>query len=419
MKIAWLIGTNSTLSDFVHVDSINNSGGWNNTQLRSLSANKNVSKIVIISVRPEKYAKMIEEDERIKIYHLPYKTITRHVNYKLMEEIANIIEEEKPDIVDIQGAENTYSAITYTKNISCPVVVTLHGIAFQCERFYTRGVPTKSLLFDRTLVDGLFSKGILEKKSLMHARAVIERNVLQSVDYVRGRTSWDRACAFTLNDKVNYYHEELILRDAFAHKKWSLNTCNPYRIFTSQANSPLKSLYTLMETVALLKKKYSEVELIVPGYPLRKGVLKNGYDKTIVKRIKELGIDPNVHFVGNLTADQMSEELVKARVFVLQSEIENSPNSLAEAQMIGTPVVSSFTGGTPEYIDNGKTGFLYNSYDPVMAAMHIDRIFSDEKLCIQISENERMLAKTRHDERTITDNLVNIYQSILKMENDE
>jgi glycosyltransferase involved in cell wall biosynthesis len=413
MKVAWIIGTNISAADFNAVDNVNNSGGWNNTQLRDLAESDEISELIIISVRPEKAGKAVEEINKVRIYHLPYSPVTKKVDNKLISEIYKIIEDEEPSIIDIQGTETTYSAITYLKVISCPVLITLHGIAFQCERFYTRGFPTKSLLLDRTLVDNLAFKGVLEKKRLMHLRADIERKILHAVKYVRGRTEWDRACVLSINGGIRYFHEELILRDAFSTRSWEINHCQPHRIFTTQANSPLKSLYTLLETISILKKKYEDVTLIVPGHALRRGLIRGGHDKMIAKRIRQLGIENNVQFTGNLSADQMTDELLKARVFVLQSEIENSPNSLAEAQMVGTPAVSSFTGGTPEYITHGETGFLYNSFDPVMAAMYIEKLFDDDALSLRMSENEKIVARKRHNTSNITRGLIEIYQQII------
>lgn len=417
MRIAWVIGTDISASDFDVVDAVNNSGGWNNTQLRDLACSREISKLVVISVRPEKTEKATEVNRNVTIYHLSYNPVTRKVNERLINDIDSILKQEKPDLVDIQGTETTYSALAYLKKIPCPVLITLHGIAFQCERFYDRGFPARSLYFDRTIADNLAFKGILEKKRFMHARAEVERKILRSVKYVRGRTAWDQACVRSINPEIQYYHEELILRDAFAKKTWSLAASRPHRIFTTQANSPLKSLYTLLEAVAILKEKYNDIELIVPGHPLRTGLVKSGYDKLISKLIKKNGLESNVKFTGNLSAAQMAEELVKARVFVLPSEIENSPNSLAEAQMVGTPTVSSFTGGTPEYIKHGETGFLYNSFDPVMAAMYIDKLFTDDALCEEMSKAERVLAGARHNAGNITDGLLNIYRSMIAGEN--
>ncbi len=413
MKIAWIIGTSISASDFAKVDSVSNSGGWNNTQLRDLANSEYVNQLVIVSVRPEKTEKAIEKIGKVKIYHLPFNPVTKSVDHKLINLIADIIEKEKPDLLDIQGTETTYSAIIYLKNIKCPVLITLHGIAYQCDRFYTRAFPTKSLFFDRTIVDNLAFKGVIEKKRLMKARANIENSILQSAKYVRGRTTWDRACVLSVNPKIKYFHEELILRDAFSKKAWDINNCIPHRIFTTQANSPLKSIYTLLEALSILKRTYNDVMLIVPGHPLRTGLIRGGHDKTIAKLIKKLDLISNVQYTGNLSAEQMTDELIKARAFILQSEIENSPNSLAEAQMVGTPCISSFTGGTPDYIVHGETGFLYNSFDPVMAAMYIDRIFNDDEICLKMSLREREVANKRHDEISITNGLINIYQKII------
>ena len=122
--------------DFDVVDAVNNSGGWNNTQLRALISSQEISELVIISIRPEKTKKALEENKKVKIYHLPYRPITRKVNIKLINDIDKILNKEKPDLVDIQGTENTYAAITFIKTLPCPVLITLHGVAYQCERFF-------------------------------------------------------------------------------------------------------------------------------------------------------------------------------------------------------------------------------------------------------------------------------------------
>jgi len=52
----------------------------------------------------------------------------------------------------------------------------------------------------------------------------------------------------------------------------------------------------------------------------------------------------------------MVESLKTANVFVLPSILENSPNSLAEAQILGVPCVTTFAGGTIDYVKDGLTG---------------------------------------------------------------
>lgn len=414
MKIVWIIGTELSTNDISNnKNQLKNSGGWNNTQLKYLYETNLVRELIIISVRPTKYKEKIEKKGKMTIYHLEYKPITTHINMKLIDEIYQILIKCKPDIIDIQGSETTYGAIAFLKKMPCPFLITIHGVAYQCERFYVRGFPEHTLVTNRTLYDWISFRGIYEKNILMKKRAKIEEKIINSTKYVRGRTEWDKACILFKNQKIKYYNEELILRKEFKNAHWDISKCDKHRIFATQANSPLKSIYTIIETISILKGKYPDIKLVIPGHILKKGILKNGYEKLLYKRIKKFGIEENIIFTGNLDAEGMVSELLKARVFLLQSEIENSPNSLAEAQMVGVPCIASFTGGTPEYIKNGETGFLYNSYDPIMAAMYIQKLFEDDNLCIKLSKAETIVAKNRHCEENITNNLITIYKDII------
>ena len=62
-------------------------------------------------------------------------------------------------------------------------------------------------------------------------------------------------------------------------------------------------------------------------------------------RIREL--EDKVSFLGPLNAEQMKAEYLRSNVFLCPSSIENSPNSLGEAQMLGVPCVASYVGGIP------------------------------------------------------------------------
>ena len=101
MKIAWLIGTSISASDFESVDAVNNSGGWNNTQLRDLANSEQVSELIIISVRPEDN-NTFEASGKVKIYHLQYSPVTKRINNELINSIWAILEKENPDLIDIQ-----------------------------------------------------------------------------------------------------------------------------------------------------------------------------------------------------------------------------------------------------------------------------------------------------------------------------
>jgi len=67
--------------------------------------------------------------------------------------------------------------------------------------------------------------------------------------------------------------------------------------------------------------------------------------------------------LGALNAQQMTEELAMSHVFVSPSFIDNSPNAVSEAQLIGMPVISTYTGGVPSLIEEGQTGLFFQTGD--------------------------------------------------------
>ena len=51
--------------------------------------------------------------------------------------------------------------------------------------------------------------------------------------------------------------------------------------------------------------------------------------------------------------------MLKSDIFVSASHIENSPNNVAEAMILGMPCIATFAGGTSSYIEDNKNGILY------------------------------------------------------------
>lgn len=72
----------------------------------------------------------------------------------------------------------------------------------------------------------------------------------------------------------------------------------------------------------------------------------------------------------------MITEYLNANVYVLPSCIENSPNSLCEAQILGVPCISSICGGTADFINNNIDGLLYRCEEYEQLAQKIINIFN-------------------------------------------
>ena len=105
----------------------------------------------------------------------------------------------------------------------------------------------------------------------------------------------------------------------------------------------------------------------------------------------------------------IANELASAHMYVHPAIIDNSPNSLCEAQIIGCPVIATNVGGIPQLVKDGETGILYPYNEPHTLAFKIMDLFKEPEKMIQISQNEITLARERHDPGKLADTIREIY----------
>lgn len=416
MKVAWLIGSFFS-ENIISQLSINqkSSGGWVYTQIMSFINKEEIEEIHVISVNDGYSQDGYFCFGKIHAYLIKDKPICFFVNKGTVRKIDKYLLDNNIDILDVQGTETTISSYPVSSNIKFefPIISTIHGLAFQCYKFYSTGLPFGFLLWGRSLSDWFTFHGVLEGKLLMKRRAHIENMTLKGINYVRGRTSWDKMSVRSINEKVKYFHTELIMREPFYQGGWDIDLAIPYKIFVPQMRIPYKGMFILLKAIKLVKQDFPDIKVFVPGDRLRQGIKSNGYEQYIWRLINEYDLRESIVFTGNLNAEEMVKELQSSRVFVLPSIIENSPNSLTEAQLIGTPTVSSLVGGVSDYVVNGETGLLYNSQDYIMCAECIIRLLSDNDLSNKISKQARLVACKRHEPEQVTDTVIKCYKDVI------
>ena len=109
----------------------------------------------------------------------------------------------------------------------------------------------------------------------------------------------------------------------------------------------------------------------------------------------------------------MVKELVNSHVFVSPSYIDNSPNAVCEAQLLGMPVISTYTGGLPSLIDDGRTGLFVPTGDAPMLAARLKEVFEDDSLAMRLGSQAHEVAARRHDPDAIVQEIVTAYEDVL------
>lgn len=115
------------------------------------------------------------------------------------------------------------------------------------------------------------------------------------------------------------------------------------------------------------------------------------YRKVLEDRINELKLNNYIILPGSV--DNILDKIKTANLFVISSDYEGMPNSLAEAMCIGLPVISTNVSGSSDLIENNKNGVLIKCNDENALISSIKKIIEDKKFSEEISNNACDISK--------------------------
>ena len=128
---------------------------------------------------------------------------------------------------------------------------------------------------------------------------------------------------------------------------------------------------------------------------------------------RRLGVERSVFFLGRI--DVVAPLLAGADLFLLPSESESFGLSALEALASGVPVVASRTGGLPEVVQDGETGFLCPVGDVAgMAAAALD-VLRDGDRWARMSAAAAADARERFSRDEIVAQYEQLYESAMRV----
>jgi glycosyltransferase involved in cell wall biosynthesis len=389
---------------------------------------KNLQGVKLGSVTPvingEAQKKVLEDINYYSI-RITKKENNKKMSGSLASKYLWVINDFKPDIIHVHGTENNFGLLRDYVDSHVPIVCSIQGIINPYYEYLKFSIAAINIGKFRTLKNRMGYNGVRAILRKWKKYGFIEREIYRKNIYFVGRTFWDKAQVKGMNPEANYFHGEELLRSPFYTTFWNLKRCERHRIFISSAAYPIKGFHVLLRALALLKDKYPTVKVVAPlssinmkSSKLKDFLIAEDYNNYLKYEIKRLKLENNIIFLERLTAEEMASQYSKAHVFVLPSFIENSPNSLGESMIIGTPTVVSPVGGITSIVGDNESSLLFPSGDHAALAFQIDRIFSDDNLAEKISQNARGIALQRHDVKQATMQYYNIYSEIIKLHNE-
>ena len=334
--------------------------------------------------------------------------------------LEKILDKVKPDIVHIFGTEFAHALamvnICQKKNIN--TIISIQGLVSICARHYMACLPA-NVQNRFTIRDFLKQDNLKQQQSKFINRGAFEIKALQKVKHIIGRTTWDRACTFQINPDAQYHFCNETLNDEFYKHIWDIEKCEKHSIFVSQCSYPIKGLHFILEAMPLILGSFPDTKLYVSGQNIIKSdTLKeklriSSYGKYIKELIGRYKLGKSVVFTGILDEKQMCERYLKSQIFVCASSIENSPNSIGEAMILGVPCVASNVGGVADLLKHREEGFVYQADAPYMLAYYVCEIFANDDLALQFSKKARMHAIKTHNKEENTKRMMEIYREII------
>lgn len=140
-----------------------------------------------------------------------------------------------------------------------------------------------------------------------------------------------------------------------------------------------KGFQQTIRTIADLRTSISDISLVIIGSGPRQVELAS--------LIRTMELEEYVFLTGPLTHDNTMLYLRAADLLVLNSAGEGQSHVILEAMLAGTPVVTTNTGGNPELIEHGSTGWLVGFDDQEALSNAITRLLRDRTLAAGIARS--------------------------------
>lgn len=396
-----------------------NSGGWLTGLCNDLQKHNEIELAVCFPCK--KGTKMKGQIANIIYYGFP-KKISDPAKYDKSVEthIEEIINDFNPDILHIFGTEFPHS-LSAIKVFNKPgkTVINLQGLVSVYSTHYYANLPQR-IVSRYTFRDLLKNDNIRRQASSFSKRGQYEIEAIKTVNHVIGRTDWDRACSLQINKDLRYHFCNETLRDSFYTLDWDLDKCEKNSIFISQCSYPVKGFHIMIEAMPQIIRKFPDVHIYTTGEDLinirslKNKIKISSYHLYLREMIIKYGLQDRITFLGDLNEQQMSERFLKSHIFVLPSVIENSPNSLGEAMILGVPTVASDVGGVKNMLNHNTDGFIYQHDAPYMLAYYICKILEDKKIAQFFSKNSKLTARNTYSRERNIKTMLEIYNEICK-----
>lgn len=171
----------------------------------------------------------------------------------------------------------------------------------------------------------------------------------------------------------------------------------------ARMSDPVKNHAGFLRVAARLAPKYPNVEFVMVG----DGELRPGLEDLSSR----LGIAGRVRFLGDRR--DVTSVLAALDISVLFSFSESLPNSVLESMAAGVPVVATRVGGTPELVQQCKTGLLVAPGNEEELFQSLEQLLANSSMRFEFGQQARKIAEAQYTTESIAKQYEELYAEVL------
>lgn len=382
MKVLWL-------APFPHRSYAGHPAPWLTTLARALSRQPGFD-LTVLNWEPA-LTQPVEEYEQDGIHFVYLKTPTTRQDLLSLyrQRIALTADylrryHRQYDVIHVHGSELQYQAAV--AGLDRPVLLSVQGIISECLRVLPETLSLRRVFW--TLA------------------SYYERKYVPGIHEFSCRTNWDKAQVAKLSPGSRIHHNwEMIRPEFFAPATEDSAPEGRPQILFMGGTQIMKGFHETLQAF----------DAVCRQIPAKLVVVGEQDAEQVYRYVRQAGLHhiqhQDIECRGFQTAQQLRDVFAQSLCLLHPSYIDNSPNSVCEAQVAGLPVVASQVGGVDSLIDDGHTGLL-SSLRPQQLADQVLRLHHDPDLSRRLAAQAQVVARTRHDPATILQRALDIYHVI-------
>ncbi len=270
-------------------------------------------------------------------------------NREAIKFLEMLIQKEKPNIAHLHNIYHqiTPAIIPLLKKHGIKVIMTLHDYKLICPSYSM--IDRESLICEKCAGKAFWNCAVNKCQS-----GSLSKSLLLAIEaYWHKRTgSYDRVDLFLA---PSAFLADLISKHGVSSERIRVlhNGIDPSKVLCSKEDAGYAIYFGRISREKGIETLLKAHQRLNRQWPL-KVVGRGPLFSEMAERY------PQAEFTGYKTGDALNRLIEEASFVVVPSECnENCSMTVLEALAYGKPVIGSRTGGIPEQIEDGKTGFLF------------------------------------------------------------